>query len=86
MVCLCLVVGLAANGIYDIPFIKAFIDKWFNKYPKSNIYTGADTNTITPVYESVTTEPIVVHSTTPPIEDVCVTTPEVITTTTSHVD
>lgn len=31
VVCLCLVVGLASNGIYDIPFIRTFIDKWFVK-------------------------------------------------------
>lgn len=31
VVCLCLVVGLASNGIYDIPFIKGWIDKWFKK-------------------------------------------------------
>jgi hypothetical protein len=31
VVCLCIVVGLASNGIYDIPSIKAFINSWFNK-------------------------------------------------------
>ena len=35
VVCLCLVVGLASNGIYDIPFIKGWIDKWFVKAPKT---------------------------------------------------
>jgi len=29
VVCLCAVVGLASNGIYDIPFIKKWIDSWF---------------------------------------------------------
>lgn len=29
VVCLAVVVGLSSNGIYDIPTIKAFIDKWF---------------------------------------------------------
>lgn len=27
IVCLCAVVGLSSNGIYDIPFIKSIIDK-----------------------------------------------------------
>jgi len=31
VVCLCLVVGLASNGIYDIPFIRGWIDTWFVK-------------------------------------------------------
>ena len=31
IVALCLVVGLASNGIYDIPTIKAWIDSWFKK-------------------------------------------------------
>lgn len=29
LVCLCAVVGLSSNGIYDIPFIKSFIDRLF---------------------------------------------------------
>ncbi len=29
IVCLCGVVGLSSNGIYDIPFIKSIIDKLF---------------------------------------------------------
>lgn len=69
VICLCLVVGLAANGIYDIPFIKTFIDKWFNKKPKDDAYTGVNTNTTAPVYDSSTTEPIVVPTVTPPVED-----------------
>lgn len=28
---LAIVVGLSSNGIYDIPTIKAFVDKWFNR-------------------------------------------------------
>ena len=28
VVCLCAVVGLSSNGIYDIPFIKSIIDKF----------------------------------------------------------
>lgn len=28
---LAVVVGLSSNGIYDIPVIKAFVDKWFNR-------------------------------------------------------
>lgn len=31
VVMLCIVVGLASNGIYDIPTIKKFIDSWFVK-------------------------------------------------------
>jgi hypothetical protein len=29
IVCLCGVVGLSSNGIYDIPFIKGIVDKLF---------------------------------------------------------
>ena len=29
VVCLCVVVGLASNGVYDIPFMRAWIEKWF---------------------------------------------------------
>ena len=31
VVCLCIVVGLSSNGVYDIPAIKAFVDSWFKK-------------------------------------------------------
>ena len=31
VVCLCVVVGLSSNGVYDIPAIKAFVDSWFKK-------------------------------------------------------
>ena len=31
VVALCVVVGLSSNGVYDIPTIKAFVDKWFNR-------------------------------------------------------
>lgn len=90
VICLCLTVGLAANGIYDIPFIKAFVDKWFNKKPMYN-YTEVTTPVTAPptppVYEpTITTEPIVVRPTTPPVEDLYITTPEVTTTTTPYVD
>ena len=34
IVCLCIVVGLAANGFYDISFIKNWINSWFIKTPK----------------------------------------------------
>lgn len=34
VVCLCIVVGLSSNGIYDIPTIKNWINSWFVK--KSN--------------------------------------------------
>ena len=33
IVCLCVVVGLASNGFYDIPTIKNFINSWFAKKP-----------------------------------------------------
>lgn len=29
VICLCLVVGLASNGVYDIPFMRGWIEKWF---------------------------------------------------------
>lgn len=29
VICLCVVVGLASNGIYDIPFMRGWIEKWF---------------------------------------------------------
>lgn len=28
---LAIVVGLSSNGVYDIPTIKAFVDKWFER-------------------------------------------------------
>ena len=31
VVCLCVVVGLAANGFYDIPTIRNWVNTWFNK-------------------------------------------------------
>lgn len=31
VVMLCVVVGLSSNGVYDIPTIKAFVDRWFNR-------------------------------------------------------
>lgn len=31
VVCLCLVVGLSSNGVYDIPTIKNWINSWFVK-------------------------------------------------------
>ena len=34
VVVLCVVVGLSSNGFYDIPTIKAFIDKLVPKTPK----------------------------------------------------
>ena len=29
VICLCAVVGLASNGVYDIPFMRGWIEKWF---------------------------------------------------------
>lgn len=31
VVCLCIVVGLSSNGIYDIPTIKNWVNSWFAK-------------------------------------------------------
>lgn len=31
VVCLCVVVGLSSNGIYDIPAIRKWIETWFVK-------------------------------------------------------
>ena len=31
VVMLCVVVGLSSNGVYDIPTIKTFVDKWFSR-------------------------------------------------------
>lgn len=31
VVALAIVTGLSSNGIYDIPAIKAFVDKWFGR-------------------------------------------------------
>ena len=31
VVMLAVVVGLSSNGVYDIPTIKAFVDKWFSR-------------------------------------------------------
>ena len=33
IVCLCIVTGLASNGVYDIPVIKNWIDTWFTEKP-----------------------------------------------------
>ena len=35
VICLCVVVGLASNGVYDIPFMRGWIEKWFK--PKSQL-------------------------------------------------
>lgn len=35
VVCLCAVVGLASNGVYDIPFMHGWIEKWFK--PKNQL-------------------------------------------------
>lgn len=31
VVMLAIVTGLSSNGVYDIPTIKAFVDKWFSR-------------------------------------------------------
>lgn len=35
VVCLCIVVGLASNGVYDIPFMRGWIETWFK--PKTQL-------------------------------------------------
>mgnify|MGYP003452299997 CR=1 FL=1 len=35
VVCLCVVVGLASNGFYDISVIRNWINTWFVKTPKT---------------------------------------------------
>lgn len=35
VVCLCVVVGLASNGFYDISVIRNWINSWFVKVPKA---------------------------------------------------
>lgn len=36
IICLCVVVGLSSNGIYDIPTIKNFVDNMFKKKETEN--------------------------------------------------
>lgn len=31
VIMLAIVVGLSSNGVYDIPAIKAFVDRWFHR-------------------------------------------------------
>ena len=49
VIALCVVVGLASNGVYDIPFIKNWIEKWFVKKP------------VVELLVDVATEPVVVE-------------------------
>ena len=44
VICLCLVVGLASNGVYDIPFMRGWIEKWFKK-PVADL-TGVTTTDV----------------------------------------
>lgn len=37
VIALCVVVGLASNGVYDIPFMRNWIEKWFK--PKETAKT-----------------------------------------------
>ena len=41
VVMLAIVVGLSSNGVYDIPTIKAFVDKWF--YGGSSYFAEKET-------------------------------------------
>ena len=47
VVCLCLVVGLASNGVYDIPFMRAWIEKWFKKPITITDLTDIDLSRVT---------------------------------------
>ena len=42
VICLCAVVGLASNGVYDIPFMRGWIETWFK--PKSQITNDVATS------------------------------------------
>lgn len=44
VICLCVVVGLASNGVYDIPFMRGWIEKWFKK-PTADL-TGVTTTDV----------------------------------------
>lgn len=44
VIALCAVVGLASNGVYDIPFIKNWIDKWFVKKPVVGLIVDVPTS------------------------------------------
>ena len=48
VVMLAIVVGLSSNGVYDIPTIKAFVDKWFNR---SKLKVAQKEKTIAGVFE-----------------------------------
>lgn len=96
VICLCIVVSLASNGIYDITYIKSFINTWFNKKPTNDFLTVGFSSavevttsvTIPPVLEEPigTTEPVTEPVITPKVtDDMIITTPEVITTTTPEV-
>lgn len=41
VVCLCVVVGLASNGVYDIPFMRGWIEKWFKPKTTSHLYEAS---------------------------------------------
>ena len=44
VIALCVVVGLASNGVYDIPFMRSWIEKWFKK-PVADL-TGVTTTDV----------------------------------------
>ena len=78
VVCLCVVVGLASNGFYDIPTISNWINSWFKKVPTVQV----------PVVEkepvtTTTTTPELMTTTTTPEMMTTTTTPELMTTTTT---
>lgn len=56
VVCLCVVVGLASNGFYDIPTIKNWVNSWFvKKTNEDNINPDVLTTTTTPELMTTTT-------------------------------
>ena len=49
VICLCAVVGLASNGVYDIPFMRGWIETWFK--PKTLADLTNDTTTMEQIKE-----------------------------------
>ena len=43
VICLCVVVGLASNGVYDIPFMRGWIEKWFKPKTVADLTNSAAT-------------------------------------------
>ena len=43
VICLCIVVGLASNGVYDIPFMRGWIETWFKPKTLADLTNSATT-------------------------------------------